>query len=216
MLKSSLRFGVLIFGFGLLLGGSDLYSEAVAHSLTPPGLAARDGWQQDVDQHIIATMMPHQASANALAELALERSNRPEIRRFSRKIVVARAEAIQTMRRWYRQWFGADVPASFTGAHHAWGMGMHRHGFGMHLYGMEAVDMPGMLAVLRAPMSGSDFDRNFLDQMIRHHRIGVTMANHVRCSRNRKELCDFQARIVKEMSQEIEQMQAWYRKWYLR
>ena len=67
---------------------------------------------------------------------------------------------------------------------------------------------------LEALRSASDFDRAFIEQMIPHHRMGVMMASHAQWNTQHQELRDLQAVMVKVQSQEIAQMEEWYRQWY--
>ena len=70
------------------------------------------------DQRFIVMMIPHHEGAIAMAELALQRSKRPEIRALAESIRTSQIQENALMRRWYRQWYGSDVPA-WRGA--SWG-----------------------------------------------------------------------------------------------
>jgi uncharacterized protein (DUF305 family) len=87
------------------------------------------------------------------------------------------------------------------------GMGM---GAGMGMGG----GMLGMDTSLAALKTAPDFDRTFIEQMISHHRMGVMMASHAEWHTQRRELRDLQAAMVKVQSEEIAQMEQWYRQWY--
>jgi uncharacterized protein (DUF305 family) len=74
--------------------------------------------------------------------------------------------------------------------------------------------MPGMTTSLDALRTATDFDRAFIEQMIPHHRMGVMMASHAQWNTQRRELRDLQAEMVQVQSEEIAQMEQWYRQWY--
>lgn len=109
-------------------------------------------------------MVSHHDGAIGMADLALSRSRRIEIKELASQIKASQSRENDQMRRWYRQWYGTDLPR--------WGPGV---GWGWHHDGMMGgLGMPGMgswrgtnLAALR---QAADFDRVFLEQMIPHHQ----------------------------------------------
>ena len=168
------------------------------------GGAAKDGVGQMgmigyTDQHFITMMIPHHDGAIAMADLALTRANRPEIKALAKRIKASQtAENIQ-MRTWYRQWYGQDVPVWKPGAGWGWqgGMGMMHGGTN-----------------LTALSTAKDFDRAFLEQMIPHHQMGVMMASMAQTNSQHPDLRELQKSMVRVQSEEITQMQQWYLQWY--
>ena len=133
-----------------------------------------------------------------MAELALQRSRRAEIRGLAERIRSSQSRENAQMRRWYRQWFGSEVPRWSRA-----GMGM---GSGM--------GMPGFGTSLEALRTAADFDRAFLEQMIAHHRMGVMMASSAQWGSGHAELRELEAAMVRVQSEEIEQMARWYQQWF--
>ena len=162
---------------------------------------------QTMDQHFIVMMIPHHDGAIAMADLALTRAQRPEIKALARSIKASQTEENAQMRTWYRQWFGGDVPNWTTGG--AMGMGMG----GMDM-GMGGGMGMGMGTSLAARKNAADFDRAFIEQMIPHHRMGVMMASMAQTNSQHPQLRAMQQAMVKAQSREIEQMSQWYRSWY--
>jgi uncharacterized protein (DUF305 family) len=148
--------------------------------------------QRSADARFIVMMIPHHQGAIAMAELALSRARRPEIKALAQRIIASQSREITQMRQWYRQWYGTDVPA--------WGIGS---GWGM-----------GMGTSLEALKSAPDFDRAFIEQMISHHRMGVMMASHAEWNTQHPQLRELEVAMVRVQSQEIEQMAQWYRQWF--
>lgn len=166
-----------------------------------PGFPGRMG---NADQHFIVMMIPHHEGAIAMADLALTRSQRPEIQALARAIQTTQAQEIQQMQQWYRQWYGAAVPD--------WGnrsMGTVTAGMGMGCAGMG-----GMSGDLTALSTAADFDRAFIEMMIPHHEMGVRMAQMVLLRSDRPEIQRLAQAIITAQNQEIRQMQQWYRQWY--
>jgi uncharacterized protein (DUF305 family) len=105
---------------------------------------------QTMDQHFIVMMIPHHDGAIAMADLALTRAQRPEIKALARNIKASQTEENAQMRTWYRQWFGGDVPNWTT----AGDMGMGGMGIGGGM---------GMGTSLAALKNAADFDRAFIE-----------------------------------------------------
>ncbi len=57
------------------------------------------------DRAFIDNMIPHHESAIAMAEVALEESDNPEIRRIAEDIVSAQEREIEQMRQWRQEWY---------------------------------------------------------------------------------------------------------------
>jgi uncharacterized protein (DUF305 family) len=162
-----------------------------------------------MDQHFIVMMIPHHDWAIAMADLALTRARKPEIKALARSIKASQTQENAQMRTWYRQWFGGDVPSWTTAG--AMGMG----GMGMGMGGaMGMGGGMGMGTSLAALKNAADFDRAFIEQMIPHHRMGVMMASMAQTNSQHPQLRAMQQAMVKAQSQEIEQMAQWYRQWF--
>ena len=186
---------------------------AIPPSAPVPGM----GWgagpmgKRSADAHFIVMMIPHHQGAIAMAELALSRSRRPEIKALAQRIITSQSREITQMRQWYRQWYGTDVPAWGIGSGYGMGMG---HGMGMGGGMGMGWGMPGMATSLEALKTAPDFDRAFIEQMIPHHRMGVMMASHAEWNTQHPQLRELEAEMVRVQSQEIEQMAQWYRQWF--
>jgi uncharacterized protein (DUF305 family) len=67
---------------------------------------------------------------------------------------------------------------------------------------------------ITALRTANNFDRAFLEQMIPHHQMGVMMASMAQINTQHAELRELQQAMVRAQSEEIAQMQQWYRQWY--
>lgn len=117
--------------------------------------------RSDADVRFMQHMMAHHQQARVMSAMVPERTTRPEIRLIAERIDVSQEDEMRQMRSWLRR-HGAEAPA--TDAHAA-------HG--------EHASMPGMLTRAElarlAAARGAEFDRLFLEYMIRHHEGAVTM-----------------------------------------
>jgi uncharacterized protein (DUF305 family) len=183
----------------LIVLGTLIIGIALGYVLAPkmPGhmgmMGMRDrGMQQNIDAHFIEQMIPHHEGAIEMAEVALERSTRPEVKKLAEDIITAQTSEITQMQQWYRDWYG-KAPAESMG-----------HG-GMHMQGME-----GDLDALR---TAPDFDREFTRQMIVHHESAVMMAQMLESGTTRPEMKKLAADIISSQSREIEMMRGWLKNW---
>ncbi len=158
------------------------------------------------DQQFIVMMIPHHDGAIAMADLALTRAKRPEIKELAKSIKASQTRENAQMRAWYRQWYGKDVPSWGLGTGWGWQNGM---GMGMGMGGGM-----GGGTNLSALSAALDFDRAFIEQMIPHHQMGVMMASMAQTNSQHPELRQLQQAMVRVQSDEIQQMAQWYRSWY--
>ena len=187
---------------GLLISPAPAAQQPQAVPVAPCGASGGPVGRQSADGRFVVMMIPHHDGAIAMADLALTRAQHPEIRALAARIKASQSAENAQMRRWYRQWFGSDVP-DWTPSGFRAGMGM---GMGM--------GMPGMATSLEALQRAANFDRAFIEQMIPHHRMGVMMASHAQWNTQHPELRQLQAAMVRVQSQEIAQMEHWYRQWF--
>jgi uncharacterized protein (DUF305 family) len=176
------------------------------------------------DRQFIVMMIPHHEGAIAMADLALSRARRHEIKALALSIKASQTSENLQMRSWYRQWYGQEVPSWALGSRWSWqnsrgmggpmGMGgrMGAGGMGMGGMGMHGMGMGGTnLAALR---QAPDFDRAFIEQMIPHHQMGVMMASMAQTNAQHPELRQLEQAMVRAQSDEIQRMEQWYRNWY--
>lgn len=165
-----------------------------------------------MDQHFIEMMIPHHQDAIAMADLALSRAKRPEVQKLAQAIKTAQTLEIQEMQTWYKQWYGKTVPA-----HSMTGMGMmgnHRPGSATgSMMGMDHHGMMSMATDLEALKQASDFDQEFVRQMIPHHQMAVRMAQMASGRATHSEIRMLTQSIIQSQSAEILQMQGWQQAW---
>ena len=161
------------------------------------------------DQHLIVMMIPHHDGAIAMADLALTRAKRPEIKALAKSIKASQTRENTQMREGYRKWYGQDVPNWEW--EQAWPAERHGHGHGHGDGGGWGRHGRGSSL---SPDAAPDFGRALIEQMIPHHQMGVMMASMAQTNSQHPELRQLQQAMVQAQSQEIEQMTQWYRSWY--
>ena len=205
--NNKIIFGIGGVVIGLILAG--VFTSTMFSGLRDGGVGMM-GYNQNtgntpimgnIDKHFIEQMIPHHDGAVAMAKLALEKSNRPEIKTLANAIIEGQTKEIQDMRGWYKNWFGKNVSNGNTGM---MGGGMMSVS-GMHMGGQE--DM----AVLQ---TATDFDKAFLEAMIPHHQLALMMVQMLQAGTNRPEMLSLAKNITASQSKEITEMQGWYKAWY--
>jgi len=199
------------WGGGSMLGDGD----GGTAGMTGYGINAAGPGQMGMgysDQQFIWMMIPHYEGAIAMADLALNRAKRTEIKELAKSIKASQTRENAQMRTWYQQWYGKAVPSWGPGTGWGWqgGMGM---GMGTSTGGGMGMGMRGGTN-LSALSAAPDFDRAFIEQMIPHHQMGVMMASMAQTNSQHPQLRAMQQAMVKAQSREIEQMSQWYRNWY--
>jgi uncharacterized protein (DUF305 family) len=132
-------------------------SRVIASSETPAPSASR---VSDADVRFMQGMIGHHAQAIEMTALLATRSTNPDMRLLAQRIEVSQADEIAMMRAWLEA-HGQDVPGPH--AHHAHGATL--------MPGMLTAEEMGTLAAAR----GAEFDRLFLQYMIRHHDGALIM-----------------------------------------
>ena len=117
----------------------------------------------EADVRFITGMIGHHAQALEMVALVPDRTTRTDVRMMAERIAVSQGDEIALMERWLRD-RGHPAPAAD---------GAHAHHGGAH------ASMPGMLSAEEmqrlAAASGAEFDRLFLELMIRHHEGALAM-----------------------------------------
>lgn len=129
------------------------------------------GAQPSADVRFILGMIPHHAQALAMTALVPARSRRDDIRLLAQRIERSQKDEIAAMERWLRRRGEAAPSADPHHAHH----------------GAPPPDsqplMPGMLTheelMQLETATGAEFDRLFLERMIRHHQGALTMVKEL-------------------------------------
>jgi uncharacterized protein (DUF305 family) len=134
---------------------------------TPPGLGRLP--YSDADVEFMSGMIPHHAQAVIMAGWAPTHGARQDVAILCERIVVAQRDEIAMMREWLAD-RGLEVPEA-TSTRHKMKVGDTVH----------EMLMPGMLSdeemAALDKARGPEFDRLFLEGMIKHHQGAIDMVD---------------------------------------
>jgi len=155
---------------------------------------AANSYSKD-DVQFIQDMIPHHNQAVQMSALVAERTNRPELVDVAGRIDVSQADEIEFMQQWLRA-RGEAVPEPTA------------HSAMRTSHEMAGMASPEQMAEL-ATLSGTDFDRLFLQLMIPHHEGAVTMVKDLMKQPGAAYdpvLFEFTTDVVNDQAAEIERM----------
>ena len=158
-----------------------------------------------LDAHFIEQMIPHHEDAITISQIALTKSNRPEVKQLAMGIIDEQNHEIEQMRIWYKEWFGRELPSG--------DQVMQHHGTGTKEKGTLHMGILGTSEDLRLLENAEDFDRAYIGHMIPHHQMAVMMASMLKDGTNRSEMKTLADSIITSQTSEIEQMRMWLTNW---
>lgn len=197
MKKEPILYGVLGLLLGIVLTG---FFGAYAVNNNHRGMMGFMGMDSsrvmsdNMDSSFIEQMIPHHESAIAMAELAQQKSKHEEVKTLANNIITSQSAEIDTMKEWYKDWYGTDVPAVTTD----------------NMWGGMMMDSQASATSLE---TAADFDEAFLAQMIEHHQMAVMMANMLDTATNRSEMKKLAEGIISAQTKEINDMETWQQQW---
>jgi uncharacterized protein (DUF305 family) len=143
-------------------------------------------------------MIPHHQQALEMADLAASKATTAQVKSLAADIKAAQDPEIRTMSGWLTQW-GQPVPSA-SGGHD---MADMSHGEGATMDGMMTDEQMQQLEAA----SGADFDRLWLELMIKHHEGAVSMATTAGRAGKSAEVKALAEQIVEAQKAEIATMQ---------
>jgi len=153
------------------------------------------------DADFLSDMVRHHGQAIEMAVLVPERSRSEQLKKFASRIDIVQGSEIDLMSGWLEE---NDYAVPLTAeAGDGSGPRAPEHGH-------DATDMPGMLtdAELAAleKASGEEFDRLFLQGMIKHHEGALTMCEEVAGSGSEERVLELANNIAADQIAEIDRM----------
>jgi uncharacterized protein (DUF305 family) len=135
-------------------------------------------------------MIEHHMMAVHMSQICLEKAIHPELKAMCSEIISAQTAEIQQMQAWLATWYGVEfyIPMMKPGQEKQ----------------MERL----------ASLAGAQFEIEFMQEMIRHHRGAIVEASQCLKRAYHDALLDMCANIIEAQLAEIRQMQSWLCSWY--
>nr|MDZ8060292.1 DUF305 domain-containing protein [Nostoc sp. EkiNYC01] len=211
----ALSFVAIASGGGLLTGCSNAASQNPTQtpSATPTNASDRHmnhsmgmdlgPADADFDLRFIDAMIPHHQGALEMANVAQQKSKRPEIKKLADNIIKSQNQEITQMKQWRQAWYpsAGNKPMAYNSQ-----MG--------HMMEMSSDQMQGMMMSQDLGAADDKFDLRFINAMIPHHEGAVKMAQDALNKSKRPEIKQLAQEIIKAQDTEIKQMQQWRKTWY--
>lgn len=151
-------------------------------------------------------MIPHHRSAIMMAQMAVQKSPRPEIRDLAQTIIDSQQGEINELSTWLRTWYGLEPPTATQ-------MPMSDM---QEMAPMAHGTMPDMAARMQnlQTLSGAAFDVEFMSAMSDHHAMAISMAAPVLMGGHHADLYRMAEDMVIMQAQEIKQMRDYLNRFY--
>jgi uncharacterized protein (DUF305 family) len=176
-------------------GGHDMGSMGSDSADPSASASAEAGKYNDADVSFATEMIQHHRQAVEMADLAADSASSQEVKDLATKIKGAQDPEIKTMSGWLTSW-GEEVPADMSG--------MEGHDMG------DMTSMPGMMSSedmdKLEKASGAEFDKMFLEMMIKHHEGAVSMAKTEKANGESGPAVKLADDVITAQTAEIEQM----------
>jgi uncharacterized protein (DUF305 family) len=137
------------------------------------------------EQQFMEQMTSHHMDAIQMAQLAQQKAKNGQVKSLAAGIITAQNKEVSDMKDWYKQWFGKEMPAMAAMP----GMMMND--------GMDMVKLS----------SATDFDLEFVSQMIPHHQKAVQMAKDILPEAKHSEIKNMANDVITSQTMEIQEMQ---------
>ena len=147
------------------------------------------------DLQFLDTMIAHHRGADDMAAPCATKAEHAEIKTLCSNIISSQQKEIDQMKAWREKWFSAEAPA-----------------INMEMAGMKD-SMKGMDMKKLGALAASDFDLEFIKQMIPHHEGAVIMGSEALQKSTKDEIKILSNAIIKAQETEIKQMKEWQAAW---
>ena len=136
------------------------------------------------DRAFIDGMVPHHEMALMMADDALAKASHAELKTFATKVKADQQREIDQLKSWRAQWFGSSTTP------------MMDHGSMMTM------------------TAGPNFDKEWSEEMIKHHQGAIDMAKQALAAAARPETKQMAQAIIDAQAQEQTQLRGYIDAWY--
>lgn len=157
-----------------------LTQSAAPVAADPGGLdPAPDARMADLERDFLTGMIPHHRGASMMAEMAVRKATKPELRRLAQQIIDDQRLEIDKMSHFLRDWYGVEPPPGTTmpmegmmrtmmgvmGMGMSAGTGMSMPGSTRSMESMPGMDMSGAMGTSMPGMSAISMMPNEMERM---------------------------------------------------
>lgn len=139
------------------------------------------------DALFMDSMIVHHQGAIAMAQEALEKAQRTEIKQFAQNVIMVQDGEITQMQVWRNNWYPTVAISAGTG-----------------------IDMGDMMVSQDDSVS---YDLRWIDAMISHHQAAITMAKEALTKAEHADIKNLAQAVIDMQSAEITQLEAWRDQW---
>lgn len=201
--RLAVAIGGAVIVFGLAACGDNAGGDSAAPPVatspaatgTPTSVAV-DQVHNEADTEFAQMMIIHHKGAIEMADLAVQKASTDKVRSLAEGISAAQGPEIETMTSWLEVWGENTSPAPGDGD-----MGGMGHD-GMDMDGMDQAQAMSHLQSL----SGTEFDRRFLELMTAHHQGAIMMARAQLAEGENPQAKELAQKIIGDQQIEIEEM----------
>jgi uncharacterized protein (DUF305 family) len=137
----------------------------------------------DADRAFIDGMVPHHEMAVMMADDALAKATKADLKTFAQQVKSAQGAEITQMKDWRLQWFGSSTT--------------------------PAMDHMGLKTIA----ADAQYDVNWAKEMVTHHQGAIDMSKQALTAASRPEVKALAQRIIDAQQKEIDQLNAWIKAW---
>lgn len=158
----------------------------------------------EYDLRFIDAMIPHHRGAIDMANEALQKTKRPEIKSLAQNIIKAQnREENELMRKWRAAWYpkAPKTPVAYDSQQGK-------------MVPMSAAQRDSMMMKMDLGAADAEFDLRFMNAMIPHHEGAIVMAKDALNKAQHPEVKQLAKEIIASQQAEIDQMNQWRKNWY--
>jgi len=215
--RTAVMVGALGLGLTVTLsacGGNNSADNTTASSSMSDSTTMAATAHNDADVTFATEMIAHHKQALAMVDLTEGRTLNPAVQTLADDIRAAQTPEIQTMTGWLSSW-GMPSPSASPSASASSGMGdmsgmPSMSGSTGPMGGMGSSPMPGMMTdeemTKLKNASDADFQKMWLEMMIKHHQGAVDMARTEQSDGQYQPAIDLAGQIIASQSKQIDTM----------
>lgn len=158
---------------------------------------------KNFDLRFMDAMTPHHQGAVKMAQEALQKSKRPEIKKLAQSIIADQDKEIAQMQQWRKAWYASAASTPMS-----WDSGTKG------MMPMSQDHMNSMMMNMDLGAADDQFDLRFINAMTPHHESAIVMANDALQKSKRPEVQKLAKAIVSSQQAEAAQMKQWRKAWY--